>query len=176
MKQFGNEDMVFISDNIENEMIPKFLKEAVTEALGQWPELGVRGKTLSFGHAYQLMTSDILADFCDVKVSLGKFFSKDFPKIFLAYGSEQMDKKNASTNFLFKSPALIFILQMRAPVLPSVNRDFQRYAEEREKALENFLAHLKQFQPLAKSAIELQNSGTLPAGAQICYVHSEFTI
>ncbi|MDR0727760.1 MAG: hypothetical protein LBF26_02595 [Puniceicoccales bacterium] len=174
MKQFGSGDMAFISDNIENEMIPEFLKKAIIGTLGQWPELGVRVKVLSFGHAYQLMTSDILEDFCDVKISLGKFFSKDFPEVFLAYGSEQMDKTNVSTNFLFKSPALIFILQTRAPVLPTANRNFQQYEETREKAEENFLMRLKQFQSLAQSANELQNLTTLPAGARICYIHSDF--
>ncbi|MDR2676977.1 MAG: hypothetical protein LBB26_00170 [Puniceicoccales bacterium] len=86
-----------------------------------------------------------------------------------------MDKANVSTNFLFKSRELIFILQTRAPVLPIANRNFQRYEEARAKAEENFLTHLKQFQPLAQSAKKLQNSGALPAGAQICYIHSEFT-
>jgi hypothetical protein len=176
MKQFINGDMVFPRDDIENEIIPQFLKESVTVVLGQWPELGVRAKMLSFGHAYQLMTSDVLDNFCDVKASLGKFFSKGFPEIFFAYGSEQMDKTSVSTNFLFKSPALIFILQTRAPVLPIVNRNFQRYEEEREKAEENFLIHLRQFQPLAQSASKLQNSSALPTGTRICYVHSEFTI
>ncbi|MDR1457197.1 MAG: hypothetical protein LBI34_04080 [Puniceicoccales bacterium] len=168
MKKFKDADQMFESPS-EMDVIPPFLKESVVDLLGHWPEMGIRARTLSFGKAYQLMTSEDLENFRNIGDNLEKIFSPQFPEVFLAYGSEQMDNNDVSINFIFKSQKLIFILQTRAPVLAVANSDFVGYEEKSEKATENFFNKLKYFSILAG---ETKKMPTFVA--PLCHVYSEF--
>jgi hypothetical protein len=175
MKIFNeNSDEMPIPPGLEITMVPQILKEAVMGLVEHWPELGVRVKMLSFGHAYQLMTSDKLENFRDVEVNLGKLFSSQTSEVFFALGSEQMGEDSVSMNLLFKSSLLIFILQIHAPVWPITNRNFQRYGEAQESAESAFAAGIERFSTLAKLAQTLTQTGELPKGVRLCYVHSDF--
>jgi hypothetical protein len=161
-----------VPDNLESQLVPEALRQEVTALLGTWPRLEPRCQMTSFGRCYQLVSSGGIPGFQNFSSTLSFLLGSTHEAPLFACGAEEIDKDCSSSNFLLRTPRILFLLQQVVPVMHNVKRGYAEYMERKSPYEKEFEGRRANLGRLAQLAGDLEGQGK-GAGLQLVYAHSD---